>query len=696
MAEVVKLEIPVKGMDCAECTQHVQHAIGELPGVKSVEVYLASEKAAVQFDPSLVDLPLIRKAVAGAGYEVPETIAQLPSSVQKLQDFTRPVLTVFGIVFATVLFVVVAGEWLGWFAKITTLVPWPVGLVIVLLFGYPVFKKVVQATLRRQIISHTLMSLGVLAALIVGQWATAVVVVFFMRVGDYVEKFTTERARKAVRDLTGMAPQTARVERIGEEIEVPIAEVQAGEIVIVRPGEKIPVDGEVLEGQATIDQATITGESMPVEVAEGSHVYAATIAQLGGLRIRTIHVGPDTTFGRVVKMVEEAEANRADIQRIGDRFSSYYLPVVAGFALVTFLISRNPLATAAVLVVACSCSFALATPIAMLASIGAAAKQGVLIKGGKYIELLAKVDTLLIDKTGTLTLGQPVLTDVICLNGLGEADLLQMAASAERYSEHPLARAVRTAALERQIDLLKPEAFEAVPGRGVRAQVAGTRVEVGSQRIFDDQPAPAAGEALVAQGKTLLYIRIDDRVAGILAAADTLRAEAPQALAALKELGVDHIELLTGDNERTAAAVAGQLGIAYRANLLPEDKIRIVKSYQEQGRIVAMVGDGVNDAPALAQAQVGIAMGVSGTDVAIEAAHIALMKDDWMQLPRVFKIARHTMNVVKMNFGFTIAYNLIGLTLAAVGILPPILAAAAQSLPDLGILGNSSRLLRQK
>lgn len=404
-----------------------------------------------------------------------------------------------------------------------------------------------------------------------------------MRAGDTVEKFTTERARKAVRDLTALAPQTARVECNSEEIEVPIAEVQVGEVVIVRPGEKIPVDGEVIEGQATIDQATITGESMPVEAAEGSQVYAATIAQLGRLRIWARHVGPDTTFGRVVKMVEEAEANRAEIQRIGDRFACYYLPVVAVIALITFLLNRNPLATAAVLVVACSCSFALDTPIAMLASIGAAAKQGVLIKGGKYIELLAKVDTLLIDKTGTLTLGRPVLMDVIRLNGLGETGLLRLAASAERYSEHPRAKAVRNAALERHIDLLKPEKFEAVPGRGVRARIAGSRVEVGSERIFDNQPAPAAGEALVTQGKTLLYIRVDDEAAGVLAAADSLRPEAPQALAALKELGVRHIELLTGDNERTAAAVAGQLGIDYRANLLPEDKIQIVRSYQEQG-----------------------------------------------------------------------------------------------------------------
>lgn len=695
MTELKTMDIPVEGMDCTECTMHVQHVIQELPGVKSVNVLLAAEKATIQFDPSLVDLPMIRKAVAGAGYKVPESIKAPESSARSLQNFTKPILTVFGIVFGVVLFVVVFGEWLGLFEKITTWVPWPVGLALVLLFGYPVFKNVIQAALRKQIISHTLMSVGVLAALVVGQWATAVVVVFFMRVGDYAEKFTTDRARKAVRDLTAMAPQTARIERNGEELEIPVSEVETGDIVVVRPGEQIPVDGEVLQGQATINQAAITGESMPVEVDKGSKVFAATIAQLGSLKVKTTYVGPDTTFGKVVRMVEEAEANRAEVQRIGDRFAALYLPVVAGIAAITYLISRNPLSTAAVLLVACSCSFALATPIAMLASIGAAAKHGLLIKGGRYLELLAKADTVLIDKTGTLTTGKPRLTDIVRLNGLSEERLLTLAASAERYSEHPLADAIRKAAQEKNIALLEPKSFSAEPGRGVRALIEDTTIEVGSWRMIGDASIPPAAADLEKQGKTLLFIRTNQQLAGILAASDTLRPETPAALAELKRLGVRKIELLTGDNERTAQAIAGQLDIDYRSNLLPEDKIRIVKEYQEQGHVVVMVGDGVNDAPALAQANVGIAMGVNGTDVAIDAAHIALMREDWSLLPRAFQIAKRTMNVVKMNLGFTMVYNLVGLTLAATGILPPILAAAAQSLPDLGILGNSSRLLRQ-
>ena len=694
MSTVKTLEVPIEGMDCTECTLHVQHAIAALPGVESVNVFLASEKAAVRLDPALVDLPTIREAVEGAGYSVPDTTPQQATS-SPVGNFTRPILTLFGVVFGAVLFVVVIGEWFGLFEQITERVPWPIGLAIVIVAGYPVFRNVIRAALHRQVISHTLMTIGVIAALVVGQWATAVVIVFFMRVGDYAEHFTTERARRAVKDLTAMAPQTARVEREGQEVEVPIGEVQVGDTIIVRPGEKIPVDGDVIDGQATVDQATITGESMPVEVGPGASVFAATLARLGHLRVRTTHVGADTTFGRVIKMVEEAEAHRADVQRVADKFSAYYLPVVAGIATLTFLISRNPLSTAAVLVVACSCSFALATPIAMLASIGAGAKRGLLIKGGKYLESLARADVLLIDKTGTLTLGKPQITDVIALNGLPTSEILALAASTERYSEHPLAEAVRAAAREQALTLSEPHEFEAIPGMGVRARVNDDMVTIGNRRLI---PAAALSSStdLEAQGKTLLFIARDGEPLGVLAAADTLRPEVPAALQAVRALGVRQIELLTGDNERTAAALGDKLGVQYRANLLPEDKIRIVKEYQAQGHTVVMVGDGVNDAPALAQADVGIAMGAAGTDVAIEAAHVALMREDWTLVPDVFRIAHRTMRVVKTNLIFTTLYNVIGLSLAAFGFLPPILAAAAQSLPDLGILGNSSRLLRQR
>lgn len=638
MTNLQTIEVPITGMDCAECTMHVQHAIEKLPGVQSVNVFLGTEKAVVQLDPAQVGLPAIRTAVQGAGYGVPESVPQ-PASPVSMGDFNRRLTVMLVGVFAIIISVVIFGEVLGLFDFLNDRVPFLVGLVLVIAGGYPVFLNVIRATLKRQVTSHTLMTVGVLAALVIGQWVTAALVVVFMRIGDYVENFTTESARRAVKELTALAPQTARVERDGAEVEIPVNQVKLGETVVVRPGEKIAVDGEVISGQATIDQAAITGESMPVEVANGSHVYAATIAKLGSVRVRVERIGADTTFGRVVKMVEEAEAHRADVQRIADKFSAWYLPVVAVIAALTFVFTRNPLSTAAVLLVACSCSFALATPVAMLASVGASAKRGLLIKGGKYLELLARADVLLVDKTGTLTLGQPQVTDVVALNGLSRSQVLTLAASAERYSEHPLAEAVRALARDEKLELIEPQNFEAVPGQGVRAVIDSHRVAVGNRRLI-----PAAGSLQVvakleAQGKTLLFLESDQQLVGVLAASDTLRPEVPAALAEARSLGIRHIELLTGDNERTASALAEKLGVSYRANLLPENKIEVVKEFQAKGHIVVMVGDGVNDAPALAQANVGIAMGAAGTDVAIEAAHIALMREDWSLVPDVLRIA---------------------------------------------------------
>lgn len=695
MSEIRTLEIPIAGMDCAECTLHVQHALEKVPGVQNVSVFLVSEKAIIKVDSARVDLSIIHDALVRAGYAIPASTT-LPTAPVSASDFNRRLTILLTSLFAGVVAIIIVGEGLGLFKLINEKVPFIAGLAVVLAGGYPVFLNVIRATLKRQVISHTLMTIGVLAALAVGEWVTAAIVVLFMRVGDYVENFTTESARRAVTELTALAPKAARVERNGIEYEIPTSQVQVGETVIVKPGEMIPVDGEIISGQATIDQSTITGEAMPVEVAQGAKVFAATLARLGSLRIHTERVGPDTTFGRVIKLVEEAEANRADIQRFADKFSAWYLPIVVGFAALTFLISRDLLSTAAVLLVACSCSIALATPVAMLASIGAGARHGLLIKGGKYLEVLAKADVLLVDKTGTLTLGQPQVNDVILLAGFSRSQVLELAASAERYSEHPLARAVCALAQAEGYAISEPQDFRAIPGQGAQARVAGHRVVIGNRRLIIAAHDLEQARGLEADGKTLLFLEVDGVLAAIFAANDTLRAEIPAALEAVRALGIRHVELLTGDTDRAAAAIADSLGVAYRAGLLPEDKIAIVKEYQSQGRVVVMVGDGVNDAPALAQADIGIAMGAAGTDVAAEAAHIALMREDWMLVPEVIKIAQRTMRVVKVNLGFTALYNVAGLTLAALGILPPVLAAAAQSLPDIGIMGNSARLIRQK
>jgi Cd2+/Zn2+-exporting ATPase/Cu+-exporting ATPase len=681
-------------MDCAECTVHVRQAIAAVPGVESVEVFLASEKAVVRLDPARVDEATIRQAIARAGYVAPPTgrDATRPSPVD---DLARRALTRFGVVFGLVLCVVVVGEGLGLLEALTERVPWPFWLALVLVGGHPVFRNVLGALRQGRVIAHTLMTLGAVAAVLVGAWATAAVVVFFMRVGEAMERFTAERARRAMKDLAALAPRTARVERDGVERELPVEEVAVGEVVVVRPGEQIPVDGEVIDGRATVDQATLTGESMPVEVGPGAAVYAATTARLGSLRVRVTRVGPDTTFGRVIALVEEAERHRAGVQRLADRFTAFYLPVVVTIAAATLLLRRDPLATAAVLVVACSCSFAIATPMAMLASIGAGARRGLLVKGGAFLEALARADVLLVDKTGTLTLGRPAITDVVPLAGLTEDEVLALAAAAERYSEHPLAEAVRTHAVARGVPVPEPQAFEALPGLGVRAVVRGRTVAVGSRRLVASE-VPAGAVELEAQGKTVVFVVRDGEAVGLLAAADAIRPDVPAALAELRALGLRQVEMLTGDGEGAAAGLAERLGVRYRAGLLPEDKVAVVKAYQAAGHTVVVVGDGVNDAPALAQADVGVAMGAIGSDVAIEAAPVVLMREDWALVPEAIRIARRAMGVARLNLGFTAAYNVIGVLLAALGYLPPALAAAAQSLPDLVMLANSSRLLRQR
>lgn len=681
-------ELSVDGMDCAGCARSVEGAVEQVQGVQEADVRLMAGKVVVTANAHAQPWPAVSDAIERAGYTVVR--ADADSAQPSAQTHTRRSMGVLAAVAVAVLAMAVLGHGLGVFAWIERVVPWPLGVAATFGLGYPVFKKVAVAAWGRRIIAHTLMAVGVAAALATGEWVTALIIVIFMRLGDYVESFTTDRARDALRTLVHQTPQQARVERASGTEQVSIGEVRPGDVVQVRPGEKIPVDGTVMEGHATIDQSAITGESMPVEANTGDDVFAATVAQGGRLRIRAEEIGEDTTFGRVVQMVEQAEAHRGRMQQWADQFSGYYLPFVAAAAGATYLIGGSIMATVAVLVVACSCAFALATPVAMLAAIGTSARQGVLIKGGKYIEALAQADTLLIDKTGTLTLGEPRITDVISVNGITEAELLRLAAATEQHSEHPLATAVRRAATERELDLPAPRHFEAVPGRGVQAVVNGATVAVGNASFVGN----ARGISTNRPGQTPLYVSVDDELAGVLWAADAERAGVQSALNALR----DHfatIEILTGDNEQTAAVVAERFGLAYRAELLPDDKIEAVRAHQDARRTVVMVGDGVNDAPALAQADVGIAMGAGGTDVAIDAAHIVLMRDDWALVPAVVQTATRALGVVKSNLMLTAVYNLLALGAASVGYLPPVLAAALHSIPDLGILANSSRLLRR-
>jgi len=589
---------------------------------------------------------------------------------------------------------IVIGERLGWFHLLESWIPWPLWAGGALLAGLPAFRGVARAARRGRVTSHTLMTAGVLATALVGEWSSTLVLALFMRIGEELERLTVGQARHALRSLLALRPQRARVIRSGEVLEVPVEAVRPGEVVVVRPGERIPVDGEVVEGYATVDLSALTGEAMPMEVGPGGRVWAASICQLGSLRVRATSVGADTTFGRILRLVEEAERSRPEVQRLADRVATWYLPVVATIGLLVLVLRRDPLAMAAVFAVACSCAFALATPVAMLAAIGAAARRGLLIKGGRFLEVLARAEVLLMDKTGTITLGRPQVTDVIPLDNWQAEEVLALAAAAERDSEHPLAEAVRALARERDVQTPAVETFEALPGIGVRAWVHGCMVTVGRMEANEDDRLHALAARLAAEGKTVVVVRLDGQPIGLLAVQDTPRPEVREALMALRRLGIRTMELLTGDRPEAAAAAARPLGIPFRAGLLPDDKIAAVRAYQAQGRVVVMVGDGVNDAPALAQADVGIAMG-SGTDVALEAGHIVLLRDDWRLLPEAVRIARSTMNVIQWNFALATVYNAIGALLAALGFLPPILAAAAQVVPDVGILLNSARLLRR-
>jgi len=703
-AATERCDLPIAGMDCADCAARIERALGRVAGVESAHVSLGTGRATVVFDPLKASKAHLAQAVEALGYSVPGSSAPgLRASLRARQEAAPRLFGIasglFVVAVAGVVLIGLAVERLGLIEAASRLVPAPVALAAVLVGGLPVFRKVFLAVRARSVTPHALMTLGIAGALIIGEYGAAAVIVFFMRFADFLDAYTAGRARQAIQELVAQQPLEARIIRDGIEIDVPASEVGAGEIVLVKPGERIPVDGTIISGRASINQAPITGEAMPVERTEGQAVLAATISLDGALRIRAEHVGADSTFGRIVRLVEEAEAHKSGAQRLADRVTAYYIPVVTVAAAAAWLIGGSASAGVAVLVVSCSCGIALATPVAVVAAVGSAARRGILVKGGTALEGLARAEILLLDKTGTLTVGRPQVTRVRPDGSRTTAEVLAVAAIAERYSEHPAAAAVMAAA---------PQAgggedaaqIEVAPGRGVIVREHGRQVVVGSQRLFAERDLPLPerltdeAAALEAAGQTVLFVADDGCTVGLIAIADAPRPEVPEALRALRTLGLERITMLTGDNARAARAIADALGVDHRAEMLPEDKIAVVQAFQAEGRVVAMVGDGINDAPALAQADVGIAMGATGTSAALEAADVAIMRDDWRLVPDAVRIGREAFGVIRQNLYGTVAYNLTGIVLAAVGLLPPVLAAAAQVIPDFLILLNSGRLLR--
>jgi Cd2+/Zn2+-exporting ATPase/Cu+-exporting ATPase len=693
-----RLELGVLGMDCAECAIHIEQSVHDLPGIHQAQVLLAAERLVATYNPTEVSPADIAKAVERAGYRV-QTAQQGSQPGVGRATASRLGWLLAGLV-SLIILVELVGERLGLFESAVRLLPPWVTVLAVVLGGYPIFLNVARALRRGQVTAHALMTLGVIGALTTGEFVAAALIVFFMRVADYLESATTERSRHAIRSLMRLAPDAAHLLTAEGERDIPVMDLTPGQIIVVRPGERCPVDGLIQEGRADVDQSPVTGESMPVEKGPGAQIFAGAIVHGGALRLRVARVGPETTLARIARLAEQAEANKAPVQRLADRFTAWYIPVVAGTALLTYLISRNLSASMAVLLVACACAVALATPTAVIASVGRAAREGLLIKGGRYLELLARADTLVMDKTGTLTLGRPAVTDILSLNGAPEREILEVAAIAERFSEHPVAEAVRLAARAQGASSGAPRAFQALPGMGVRADLPGGEVIVGSLRLLHDlkvalpEQANSTAHAWEQAGKTVFYVAVAGEAIGALAVADTLRSEVRQSLTELRQLGLTRFLLLTGDNERTARALADELSVEFRAGLLPEDKIGAIRELQAAGHVVLMVGDGINDAPALAQADIGVAMGVAGSDAALEAAPVALMRDDWLAVPEAVRIGRRTFRTIQQNLILGVFYNVIGISLAAFGLLPPVAAAAGQSAPDLIVMLNSARLLR--
>jgi Cd2+/Zn2+-exporting ATPase/Cu+-exporting ATPase len=567
-----------------------------------------------------------------------------------------------------------------------------VALTAVAAGGYPIWREALEALRERRMTMELSMSVAIVAAMAIGEFFTAAVIVLFVLVAEVLEGLTVRQGRRALRQLLDLLPRMAVVRRDGKDVEVAADLLTAGELVIVKPGARIPVDGVVVGGHSFVDQATITGESMPVEKQAGSQVFAGTINQSGALEVRTASCGRDTVFGRIVEAVERAEASRAPVQKVADRFAGYLVYFALASAVFTFLVTRDVPSAIAVVVVAGACGIAAGTPLAILGAIGQAARAGAIVKGGLYIEALGRVDTVVLDKTGTVTFGKPEVVDVWTCEGTDLALLLDTAATAEKRSEHPLAGAVMRRAESAGVSAPDPDRFSYVPGMGVACMAAGDQILVGNRALLLDrkldpsecpEPGRELSEVLVARsGKLLGAIRI----------ADVLRPEAAQAVRALRAMGMSTI-LLTGDAGAIASSIAARLGVdEVQAELLPAQKVARVRELRAQGRSVAMVGDGVNDAPALVEANVGVAMG-SGTDVAMESASVVLLGNDLTRLVETVRIARRCRRIVFQNFAGTLAIDGLGVVLAACGVLTPLFAAFVHVASELAFILNSARLL---
>ncbi|RPJ05731.1 MAG: cadmium-translocating P-type ATPase, partial [Deltaproteobacteria bacterium] len=640
-----KIIVAIDDIHCGDCALNIERSVEHLPGVLSADVSYALSSATVYYDPHRVEVDRIRKAITKPGYAISDTLAEKTKTFWKAK---RPFIFV-GLCGIT--------QGISWILEWTRLGPayLPTAFVFASLVfgGYPILKSAVRALVIPDLNVDTLVSIAAIAATSVGAYHEAAAVLFIMLLGEFLEGFTVGKTGKAIASLIQLTPKTAWVRREGREAEVPIEEVRPNEVVIVKPGERIPVDGRIISGCGQVNQATLTGESIPVEKGVGDKVYCGTINESGSCELETTQVADDTKLAQIKRLIVEAQSEKSPTQRLMDRFSRYFIPAILLIALATFLVTGEAVRAITILIVACPCALVLGTPTAVVAAIGSAARQGILIKGGTYLEQMGKLRVLLLDKTGTLTKGKPEVTGIKPFNGTDEKEVLYWAAVAEKRSEHPLGKAIAGKAAEKGFHIPHPESFQDFRGKGVKATFDSKSILVGRVDLLAEEGVdiPVGAKEWVkeeeSQGRTSLLVSMDQRVVGGIAISDMLRERAKQAVDRIRGEGVSEIWMLTGDNEQVADRIARELGVRYEANLYPEEKVKKVKEWKKSGGVVAMVGDGVNDAPALAAADVGIAMGAVGTDVAMETADIALMTDELEKIPKLIRLSRRALHVIK-------------------------------------------------
>jgi copper-transporting P-type ATPase V len=714
-AVLSEIDVGVEGMTCGSCAARVEKVLARHDGVAEASVNFATGKAHVAFDPGVVDVDALTAAVDRIGYGLtaPDRAdAHAEEEAEAQAGWFRRVLIAWplGLVVLGLSLTVMDREWARWTIAALTV---PVQFFV----GWPFLATAVERAKARTANMDTLIAMGTLAAfsfssvrLFTGgdlYFDTAALIIAFLVLGRFFEARAKQRASGAIRALLELGVKEATVIVDGTERTVPIDQVQVGDLLRVRPGEKIPVDGEVTDGASAVDESMLTGESVPVDKATGDRVAGATVNTQGALTIRATAVGSDTALAQMVRLVEQAQTSKAPVQRLADRISAVFVPVVMAIAAVTFAVwwlavgepVDGVVAAVAVLIVACPCALGLATPTAIMVGTGRGASMGVLIKGAEVLESSKRIDTVIFDKTGTLTKGEMSLTDVQAASDVDDAELLAVTAAVEAASEHPIGRAVVDAARDRDLTLPEVTEFTSVTGHGVRAAVDGRSVSVGRRKLMAEDGLTIAGaledaaDRLETEGKTAIFAGWDGQVRGVLAVADTVKDDARAAIAALRELDVS-VVMITGDNQRTAEAIAEQVGIdRVLAEVLPADKSAEVERLQGEGRVVAMVGDGINDAPALVQADLGVAIG-TGTDVAIESSDITLLADDLTGVATAIRLSRRTFRTILQNLGWAFGYNTAAIPLAALGLLNPIIAGAAMAFSSVSVVLNSIRLYR--